>query len=114
MTEDFRFRRMVLMWLVATATLVAPVSLLAQGANIDAPHNKYSISDGLRLGREAAAQVEQRMPILPEGGDIDDYAVRVGQRLGNRASRTMLQSPELNAKEQSTRVRFLRLKQDSK
>jgi predicted Zn-dependent protease len=71
------------MWLVATALLFSPVSMLAQGTNIDAPDNDYSISDDIRLGREAAGQVEQRMPILPEGGDVDDYVERVGQRLVN-------------------------------
>lgn len=35
--------------------LIAPVSLLAQGTNVDAPDNKYSISDDVRLGRKAAS-----------------------------------------------------------
>ena len=83
MTRYSRFRRMVFIWLVATALLFTPVSLLAQGTNIDAPDNKYSISDDVRLGREAAAQVEQRLPVLPESGEVDDYVERVGQRLVN-------------------------------
>jgi len=83
---NLRFQGMVLMW-VATALLFTPVSLLAQGTNIDAPDNDYSISDDIRLGREAAAQVEQRMPILPEGGEVDDYVERVGQRLVNGVPR---------------------------
>ena len=82
MTKIFRFR-MVLMWLVTSALLFTPASLFAQGTNIDAPDNKYSVNDDVRLGREAAAQVEQRMPVLPEGGDVDDYVERVGQRLVN-------------------------------
>ena len=81
MTKDLRFGQMVLIWLVATMLLLTPVSLLAQGTNIDAPDNKYSLSDDVRLGREAAAQVEQRMPILPEGGEVDNYVEQVGQRL---------------------------------
>lgn len=83
MTNDLRYRQMVSIWLVAIALLFAPVSLLAQGTKIDAPDNKYSISDDVRLGREAAAQVEQRMPILPESGEVDDYVEQVGQRLVN-------------------------------
>jgi hypothetical protein len=83
MTNDRRFGQMVLMWLVATALLFTPVSLLAQGTNIDAPDNKYSISDDVRLGREAAAQVEQRLPILPESGEVDNYVEQVGERLIN-------------------------------
>jgi Zn-dependent protease with chaperone function len=87
MKNDLRFRQMVLMWLVATALLFTPVSLLAQGTKIKAPDNKYSISDDIKLGREAAAQVEQRMPILPEGDDVDDYVEQVGQRLVNAIPR---------------------------
>ena len=83
MTKYFQFRRMVLLWLVTTALLFTPVSLLAQATNINAPDNDYSISDDVRLGREAAAQVEQRMPVLPESGEVDDYVERVGQRLVN-------------------------------
>jgi beta-barrel assembly-enhancing protease len=83
MTNDVRLQRMVLVWLVGAAMLFIPAPVLAQGTNIDAPDNKYSISDDVRLGREAAAQVEARMPILPEGGNVDDYVERVGQRLVN-------------------------------
>ena len=83
MTNDFRFRRIVLMWLLATALMFAPVSLLAEGTNNDAPDSKYSISEDVRLGREVAELVEQRMPILPESGDVHDYVERVGQRLAN-------------------------------
>ena len=83
MTKYFQFRRMVLLWLVTTALLFTPVSLLAQATNINAPDNNYSISDDVRLGREAAAQVEQRMPVLPESGEVDDYVEGVGQRLVN-------------------------------
>jgi predicted TIM-barrel fold metal-dependent hydrolase len=87
MAKNIRFRRIALTWLVAAALLCAPVSLLAQGTNIDAPDNKYSLSDDVRLGREAVAQVEQRMPVLPEGGNVDDYVERVGQRLVNGIAR---------------------------
>lgn len=80
MTSRIQFRRLVLVWLVAAAMLCLPVPLSAQGTNIDLPDNRYSVSDDVRLGREAAAQVESRMPILPEGGAVDDYVERVGQR----------------------------------
>ncbi len=83
MTNDVRFQRMVLVWLVAAAMLLIPAPVLAQGTNIDLPDNKYSVSDDVKLGREAAAQVEARMPILPEGGNVDDYVEQVGRRLVN-------------------------------
>ena len=80
MTSKNQFQKIVLVWLVAAAMLFLPVPLLAQ-TNIDLPNNRYSVSDDVRLGREAAAQVESRMPILPEGGNVDDYVERVGRRL---------------------------------
>jgi hypothetical protein len=67
---------------MAAALLLTPGSVLAQ-SNIDAPDNKYSVADDVRLGRQAAAEVERRMPILSEGSDVDDYTERVGQRLVN-------------------------------
>jgi predicted Zn-dependent protease len=70
-------------WLITVAIFVIPLPLFAQGTNIDAPENKYSISDDIKLGREAAAEVERRMPMLPEGGDVDNYVEGVGQRLVN-------------------------------
>jgi hypothetical protein len=63
--------------------LLMPVSVSAQRTDIDAPDNRYSINDDVRLGREAAAQVETRMPIRPESGDVDDYVEQVGRRLVN-------------------------------
>lgn len=73
----------VIAWLIAAALFVVPLPLFAQGTDINAPDNKYSISDDIKLGREAAAEVKRRMPTLPEGGDVDDYIERVGRRLVN-------------------------------
>lgn len=87
MINEVRFRQMLLAWLVAAAMLWVPVSGLAQRTSIDAPDNDYSIGDDVRLGREAAAQVEARMPIRPERGEVDDYVEQVGQRLVNAIPR---------------------------
>ena len=70
------------LWLTALAVFAASFSAFAQ-TKIEAPDNKYKPSDDVRLGREAAAQVERQLPILPEGGDIDDYVEQVGRRLVN-------------------------------
>ena len=83
MTNDVRLQQRILMSFIAIAMFFIPVAVSAQGTNIDAPDNDFSISDDVRLGREAAAQVEARMPILPESGDVDDYVERVGRRLVN-------------------------------
>lgn len=75
MSSDLRIRRISLLWLVATALLFTPVSLFAQRTNIDAPDNDYSISDDIKLGREAATQGDdlhhhaaQWQSLLPDWG----------------------------------------------
>lgn len=95
MKTNFRSRpglQWLVVWLVAVALFAAPMSLAAQGTKVEMPDNKYSISDDVKLGREASAQVEQRMPILPEGGEVDDYVERVGRRLVNGIPREFRQS----------------------
>jgi hypothetical protein len=83
MTINQRCSRPIIAWLITAAIFVIPLPLFAQGTNINAPDNKYSISDDIKLGREAAAEVERRMPILPEGGEVDEYVESVGRRLVN-------------------------------
>lgn len=83
MTNEVRLKERTLAWLIAAVMFFIPVAVLAQRTNIDAPDNDYNISDDVKLGREAAAQVESRMPILPESGEVDEYVERVGQRLVN-------------------------------
>ncbi len=61
--------------------LAAPLSVFSQGTRIAAPKNKYSPADDVKLGRQAAAQVRQQLPVLPENSPIDAYVERVGQRL---------------------------------
>ncbi|MCA1626647.1 MAG: M48 family metallopeptidase [Acidobacteria bacterium] len=66
-------------WLMAVAIFAMPLTALAQ-TDIKAPSNKYSVSDDVKLGRDAAQQVEQQLPILRDGV-VDDYVERVGRRL---------------------------------
>ncbi len=68
-------------WLLLMAMIAAPISSLAQGTRIVAPKNKYSPADDVKLGTQAAAEVERQMPTLPEGSSVDAYVERVGQRL---------------------------------
>lgn len=42
--------------------------------------NKYKPSDDVQLGRQAAAEVEQKLPIMNDR-EVQDYIERVGQRL---------------------------------
>jgi Zn-dependent protease with chaperone function len=44
--------------------------------------NRYKITDDVQVGRQAAAQVEQQMPIMRDQ-EVQSYVERVGQRLVN-------------------------------
>ena len=66
-------------WLTVVALFAMPLSILGQ-TRIEMPKNKYNISDDVQLGREAAQQVHQQMPILRDG-TVDSYVESVGQRL---------------------------------
>jgi Zn-dependent protease with chaperone function len=68
-------RQMTAAMLVAVATTVS----LAQ-TKVTAPKNKYSVQDDVKLGREAAAEVEKQMPMLRDER-VDGYVERVGARL---------------------------------
>lgn len=64
---------------VLALTLVSGSFLVAQ-TKVTAPKNKYSPADDVKLGREAAAEVEQQMPMLNDDR-VDDYVERVGASL---------------------------------
>ena len=66
-------------WLLAVALVVMPVATLAQ-TQIKYHSNKYSIQDDIKLGRQAAAEVQQKMPLLRDS-QVQDYVEQVGQRL---------------------------------
>ena len=66
--------------LVLVCLLMAQVAL-AQGTKITPPKNNYSVTDDVKIGKEAAAEVRKELPILPEDGEVDSYVERVGARL---------------------------------
>jgi hypothetical protein len=65
--------------LTVFALFAMPVSVFAQ-TKISYHSNKYKISDDVKVGRQAAAEVEQQFPILNDG-ETTSYLSRVGQRL---------------------------------
>jgi Zn-dependent protease with chaperone function len=65
--------------LLAFAMLLMPLAALGQ-TRIEMPKNKYSVAQDVQLGREAAQQVYQQMPILQDG-TVKAYVNRVGQSL---------------------------------
>jgi predicted Zn-dependent protease len=67
--------------LTVFALFAMPVSVFTQ-TRITLHSNKYSPSDDVKVGRQAAAEVEQQMPILNDY-EATNYVSRVGQRLVN-------------------------------
>src|ERR671912_381997 len=64
---------------IVTSLLVSGSFVVAQ-TKITAPKNKYSPADDVKLGREAAAEVKQQMPMLNDDR-VEEYVDRVGARL---------------------------------
>ena len=54
--------------------------LFAQGTRLEMPKNKYKVEDDVKLGREAAAQAQQQLPLLRDS-EIESYVNDVGQRI---------------------------------
>ncbi|MDT4897520.1 MAG: hypothetical protein QOH25_2597 [Acidobacteriota bacterium] len=73
------YRRMqgFIMWLMALVLFATPV--FAQ-TRISYHSNKYQVSDDVQVGRQAAAEVEQQLPIMNDEA-VQYYIERVGQRL---------------------------------
>jgi len=61
-------------------TVLVSASFVAAQTKVTAPKNKYTPADDVKLGREAAAEVEQQMPMLDDDR-VDDYVERIGARL---------------------------------
>lgn len=68
---------MCLMW----AMLILPLAAFGQ-TRISAPKNNTPIEKDVQVGRQAAAQVEQQMPVLNDS-ESTRYLQQVGQRLVN-------------------------------
>jgi len=64
---------------LAAFLAVSVVLCLAQ-TQIVAPKNKYTPADDVKLGQQAARQVEQQLPIMNDP-QVNDYLNRIGQRL---------------------------------
>lgn len=61
-------------------TLLTSVALVGGQTRVTAPKNKYSPAEDVKLGRDAAAEVRQQMPMLNDDR-VDGYVDDVGERL---------------------------------
>jgi hypothetical protein len=67
--------------LVVAGALALTVSSVAQTV-ITAPENKYSPAEDVKLGREAAQEVEKQMPVMRDE-KVNSYLSSIGRRLVN-------------------------------
>src|SRR5687768_6194498 len=65
---------------MASVMMFMPVAALAQQTQIKAPKNKYKVQDDIKLGSQAAVEIERQFPILNDSS-ATDYVERIGQRL---------------------------------
>ncbi len=79
---------------VTVVALVMSVQILGAQTKITAPKNKYSPQEDVQLGREAAGQVEQQLPLLRDD-NVGSYVSDIGQRLV-AAIPAELRHPEFN------------------
>jgi outer membrane lipoprotein SlyB len=79
--------------LIAVAVLVS-VSLTGAQTKVNAPKNKYTPQQDVQLGRDAATQVEQQLPLLRDD-NIASYVSDIGQRLVGSIP-AELRHPEFN------------------
>src|SRR2546428_1313658 len=68
-----------LAWLIAIWLCIMPVTALAQ-THITPPGNKYSASQDVELGRQAAVEAEKQLPLLRDE-ETGYYIERIGRRL---------------------------------
>ena len=66
--------------LSAAAFVAVAVSLVVAQTRITPPKNKYTPAQDVELGRQAAKEVEQQLPLLRDDG-IESFVDRIGRRL---------------------------------
>ena len=65
--------------LMVISVLVLPITLIGQ-TRVVAPKNPYSPAKDVELGRQAASEVERKMPLLNDS-EVQSYVERVGRRI---------------------------------
>mgnify|MGYP003526856327 CR=1 FL=1 len=64
----------------AAAFLTVTVSLAVAQTRITPPKNKYTPAQDVKLGQQAATEVEQQLPVLRDD-DVESFVGRIGRRL---------------------------------
>src|SRR6266404_5751225 len=77
--KNYNNLQRVMTMLAAFAIFAMPVAVFSQ-TKISYHSNKYKPTDDVKVGRQAAMEVEQKLPILNDA-QITNYVSRVGMRL---------------------------------
>ena len=80
-------------WLTVFAIFAMPIAAVGQ-TQLKLHSNKYKISDDVKVGRQAAAEVEKQFPILNDR-EATNYVSRVGERLASSIPQ-QFQHPEFD------------------
>ena len=73
------FAKRIAVAAIAATMWILPVAAIAQ-TQIVAPKNKYKVQDDIKLGTQAASEIERQFPIINDS-DANAYLERVGSRL---------------------------------
>ena len=79
MVKNSYQRRTLIAWLALVSIFMVPLSAFSQ-TKITYHSNKFKPEDDVKLGRQAAQEVEKQMPIMRDR-EATDYVASVGQRL---------------------------------
>lgn len=79
MKKSLSIKQGLIAWMTLVAIALIPFSALAQ-TQIKYHSNKYSIQQDVQLGRQAAQEVEQQLPVMRDA-EVQNYVERVGRRL---------------------------------
>lgn len=90
-------------WLVSAAVVAALTSIPTAQTKITAPSNKYSIAQDVQLGREAADEARQQLPIMKDDAVVS-YVEDLGKRLVDAIPREF-QQPEFHYTFETVNVR---------
>jgi predicted Zn-dependent protease len=88
---------------VTATALSASVVCLGAQTRITPPANKYSVQDDVKLGREAAGQARQQLPIMKDDA-VTSYVEELGRRL-ERVIPSDLRHPEFQYTFETVNVR---------
>jgi Zn-dependent protease with chaperone function len=90
-------------FLVTVGAIVASATFLVGQTRIAPPSNKYTPDQDVQLGRQAAAEVRQQLPIMKDDA-VTSYIEDIGRRLA-AAIPTDLQHPEFHYTFEAVNVR---------